>query len=114
MIDIIPLAGMLFSLLLTLIVGGFVLLFPLARRLGQLLELRMEERRQAVADGPVPDGQLEALRDAVEALQKEVGTLSERQQFVEGLLERPEREALPAASPATAAAVDAGTGGAER
>jgi hypothetical protein len=82
--DIIPLAGMLFSLLVVLIIGGLILLFPLSKRLGQLIELRLEERR---AGDTLPAAELEELRRSVESLQAEVSRIAERQQFTERLLE---------------------------
>lgn len=84
MIDILPIAGMIFSLLMVLVIGGFILLYPLSKRLGQLIELRLEERR---AGGPLPSEELEELQAVVVALQAEVERLAERQAFAEGLLE---------------------------
>ena len=93
MIDILPFAGMIFSLLLVLIIGGFILLFPLSRRLGQLLELRMEERRQSLASGEgAVNEELQLALAAIEALREEVASLSARQQFMERLLESGESE----------------------
>lgn len=87
----IALAGMILSLLLTIIVGGFILLFPLSRRLAALLEQRVRERSQGSAAE-----RLEPLREALHALQAEVERLAERQEFMERVLEqRSEREALP-------------------
>lgn len=83
MIDILPLAGMLFSLLMVLIIGGFILLFPLSRRLGQLLEMRLEERRE----GSLPPEDVAVLLETIQALQDEVERLAERQAFTERLLE---------------------------
>jgi hypothetical protein len=82
--DIIPLAGMLFSLLMVLVVGGLILLFPISRRLGKFLELRIDERMEWDA---LPKEAFDELVGAVETLQHEVSRLSERQQFVERLLE---------------------------
>ncbi|MFW5951612.1 MAG: hypothetical protein ACOCVZ_05800 [Gemmatimonadota bacterium] len=89
MIDIIPLAGMLFSLLMVLIIGGFILMFPLTRRLGKLLELRIQERRESA----LPAEEVAALREAVAGLQDQLERLADRQAFTERLLEtgRPER-----------------------
>lgn len=39
MLEPVALAGMIFSLLVILLIGGFILLYPLSRRLGALLEL---------------------------------------------------------------------------
>ncbi|HEX7050550.1 MAG TPA: hypothetical protein VF188_10140 [Longimicrobiales bacterium] len=82
------LAGMIFTLLLAMIVGGFILLFPLSRRLAAVLEQRLREQRAE----PDPEG-LEALRNAVHALEAEVHALVERQAFVDSLLagEEPSR-----------------------
>ncbi len=76
-----PLAGMVFTLLLVLGIGGFILLYPLSRRLGLLLENRLQEKRQ----GAAPD--VAQLRDSVHALQDQVDALVERQEFLEGLLQ---------------------------
>lgn len=91
--DILPLAGMLFSLLVVLIIAGSILTFPIMRRLGKLLEMRIEERRQ---DGPqagrLESAELDALREIVEGLQTDVDRLAERQAFAERLLERGREE----------------------
>jgi hypothetical protein len=83
MIDIIPIAGMIFALLMVVIIGGFILLVPLSKRLGRLLELRLEERRE----GTIPPEQATVLLETVQALQDEVERLAERQAFTERLLE---------------------------
>ena len=82
--DIIPLAGMLFSLLMVLIIGGLILLFPISRRLGKFLEVRIEERMEW---DTLPKEAFNELMDVVEELQNEVQRLSDRQQFMERLLE---------------------------
>jgi hypothetical protein len=84
--EFVPFAGMIFSLLMALIVGGFVLLYPLTRRLGKLIELRLEERKSE--PGSVAAAEVERLRGVVEALQQDVAALAERQDFAERLLER--------------------------
>jgi hypothetical protein len=84
--EFVPFAGMIFSLLMALIVGGFVLLYPLTRRLGKLIELRLEERKSE--PGGVAAAEVERLRGVVEALQQDVAALAERQDFAERLLER--------------------------
>lgn len=82
--DIVPLAGMLFSLLMVLVVGGLILLFPIARRLGKFLEIRIDERMEW---DTLPKEAFDELMDVVEELQTEVARLGERQKFVERLLE---------------------------
>ncbi len=80
--DIVPLAGMLLSLLMVLIIAGSILMFPIMRRMGRLLELRIEERR----GGALPAAQVEELKELVRGLEEEVARLSERQTFTERLL----------------------------
>lgn len=81
--DIIALAGMLFSLLVVLIIAGSILMFPIMRRLGRLIEVRIEERRS----GTVPAEDMQALLESVRALEAEVLRLTDRQAFTERLLE---------------------------
>ena len=105
--DIIPLAGMLFSLLMVLVIGGLILLFPISRRLGKFLEIRIDERMEW---DTLPKDAFNELMDVVEELQSEVARLKDRQQFVERLLEpgrRPEGARLEGPSEEAA---DEGTG----
>ena len=91
--DLLPLAGMVFSLLTILLIGGFILLFPVARQLGKYLEAKIEERTEW---GGLPEESLDELQSAVQGLEREVARLSERQVFLERLLEGSgPREALP-------------------
>ena len=82
--DIIPLAGMLFSLLMVLVIGGLILLFPISRRLGKFLEIRIDERMEW---DTLPKEAFNELMEIVQELQTEVERLGERQKFVERLLE---------------------------
>jgi hypothetical protein len=92
--EFVPFAGMVFSLLVVLIIGGFILVYPLTKRLGRLLELRLEER-QSGGERSLAEGEVERLREAVEALQVEVAALADRQQFTERLLESGRGPARP-------------------
>jgi hypothetical protein len=83
--DFLPFAGMIFSLLVVLIIAGSILLFPLTRRLGTLLEMRIEDRRGG--EGALSSGEVEELRGLLVSLQAEVERVAERQQFTERLLE---------------------------
>lgn len=84
--DPVILAGMIFSLVVLLMIGGFILMFPLTRRLAQLLEQRLREKSTAAADSE----QIAALRTTIDALEARVEALTERQGFVDSLLERPQ------------------------
>lgn len=88
--DPLALAGMVFTLLVILMIGGFILLFPVSRRLGKVLERWLEEKRPA---GKEPE--VAQLRAAVQALEREVRSLSERQDFVESLRLGDDRPTLP-------------------
>ncbi|CAN5296253.1 hypothetical protein BH23GEM4_BH23GEM4_23610 [soil metagenome] len=81
MLEPVALAGMIFSLLVILLIGGFILLYPLSRRLGALLEQRLS------ASPPPANREVAQLSDAVRALQAEVQRIGERQAFTESLLE---------------------------
>jgi hypothetical protein len=94
--DPMAIAGMIFTLLLFMLVGGFIVLFPITRRLGAYLEQRLEQGKGAVDH---PD--IRQLRATVGALQAEIERLAERQDFTESLLLSPARSSrgeLPAAS----------------
>lgn len=76
-------AGLTFSLLVIILIGGFITLFPITRRLGAYLEKKLEEKNEP---GPDP-GEVRELREAVGRIDRELRRLSERQDFVERLLE---------------------------
>jgi hypothetical protein len=81
-------------------ITGAVLLFPTARRLGVYLEVLIEERRK----GTPSTGQIARLEAELRKTQEELRVMSERQQFVEALLEeKADVVALPqgSASPRT-------------
>ena len=84
------LAGMLFTLLLVAMIAGFILLLPITRRLGALLEQRLQEKGTAFSPAEVSQ-----LRAAVDSLRSEVERLSERQAFTEVLLEERRPAELP-------------------
>jgi hypothetical protein len=72
-------------------VGGFILLFPITRRLGALLEQRLQGRptdEKSIAE-------LRQLESTVRALQQEIEQLSERQVFTESLLSERQQVQLP-------------------
>jgi hypothetical protein len=75
--------GMIFTLLLGLMVGGFVLLYPLSRRVAILMERRFHDK------DPVPrpsTEELDALRQSVAELSTQIDRLVDRQDFMEKLL----------------------------
>jgi hypothetical protein len=92
--DPMGIAGMVFTLIFTGMIGGFILLRPVSRQLGLLLESKLQQNRS-------PDKQaidkIENLTESVRMLEAEVRLLSDRLEFNEKLLgNRTERAALPA------------------
>lgn len=90
MLDPVIAAGMIFSLLMVLLIGGFVVLYPLTSKLGQALEAYLEQKK---ASG-VSEEEITTLRRQVHALTRQVEAVAEKQDFVEELLEEKSREAL--------------------
>ena len=76
-------AGMVFTLLLALLAGGFILLFPLSRRLGALMEARLADRNAAPQ---LDQEQLLELREALANVTTELQRVTDRQEFMEKLL----------------------------
>ena len=92
------LGGMIFTVVMVLIIGGFIITFPLLRRLGGLMEESIRERRDArLEKGQVAQisGEIAELRSAFESLERHLDLVGERQEFVENLLSHREPTALP-------------------
>jgi hypothetical protein len=85
------LAGMLFSLIVIAMVAGFILLLPITRRLGPLLEQRLNEKGGTAAS----ENRIRQLEAAIQALRADVEQLTERQEFAESLLEERKTARLP-------------------
>ncbi len=90
--DPMGIAGMAFTLLLAGMVGGFILLRPLSKQFGLLMESKLQQNR-----GPdkLSTAQIETLTETVRTLEAEVRRLSDRVDFNEKLLSNRERVALP-------------------
>lgn len=80
----VPIAGMIFILLMILITGGLKLLSPVATNLGAAMEQWLADRR---AGSLVSAEEVAELRREVEEMQTELLRLTEGQQFMERLLE---------------------------
>ena len=81
---------MIFTIVALVLIGGFIVLFPLTRRLGQFLEHRMAE-----ASRPREIEDRANILKAIESLRADVAHLAERQTFTERLLERPRSRYAP-------------------
>ena len=88
--DPMAIAGMIFTLVLTVIIGGFILLFPLAKRLGLLIESKIQDKdaaRQELASE-------NQLKEMIQGLETQIRALVERQEFTEKLLSHREQQNL--------------------
>jgi hypothetical protein len=79
--------AMLIVLILT--TGGVILLRPLTRKLGDLLEAMAAERRD-----PILREELARLREMNDMLSERLALLEEKQEFTEALLKSAERPKL--------------------
>ena len=80
-----------FAFLMVLTVGTFVLLFPMARRLGRIMEDWVALRRGSLPDRDAIDrieSTLEAISHRLESMDQRVDLVGERQEFLESLMER--------------------------
>ena len=99
-IDPVIVLGMIFSIVVLLIIGGFIVSFPLFRRLGKLVDewvsSRHQERLRRQDVHGVEEG-LSELRSRLAAMEDRLDLLAERQEFTESLLQSGEgtSEALP-------------------
>lgn len=88
--DPVILLGMIFSIVVLLIIGGFIVSFPLFRRLGRLMDewfvSRQHERLREQDLREVEDG-LSEFRTRLEAMEDRLELLAERQEFTESLLQ---------------------------
>lgn len=94
--DLEILAPFIFAVILTLTIGGVILLKPIANKLGHLLEALAKERSQ-----PQLDRELGHLRDLLETTNARLTLLEERQEFTEALLQDRERARPRLESPPT-------------
>jgi hypothetical protein len=82
------LAGMVFTLALFALVGGLILLYPVAKHLGHLLEAKVREQNTRTSVRP------ERVDEALRLVLERMEALSERQDFLEQVLARREPDLL--------------------
>jgi hypothetical protein len=83
MVDMDLVVGVSFLLLFTLVIGGIILMFPLTRKLGLLIESRIGDKK--VAGGEDSD-ELKRISSRLAALEEQVRAVSARQEFLDDLL----------------------------
>lgn len=67
-------------------ISALAIVFPMMRRLGQYLDLRMEERRSGTR---VPSQDQDRILESLESIESRLKRLEDRQDFTERLLEKP-------------------------
>ncbi len=96
--ELLAIIGMGVFVFLAMMIGGFVLLHPLARRLGDVMDQWLRIRRSEIAGenllGEI-HSELGGLRGSLETMADRLDRLEERQEFTETLIERKETGVLP-------------------
>lgn len=75
---------MIFTLVTIITIGGFILLIPLSKQVARYLAFRMQNKT-GVGEGV--EVELRRLRAAVDSLDQKLQLVSERQEFLEKMLE---------------------------
>ena len=91
-------AEMIGAVVITLVIGTFILLFPLSRRPGKVLEEWIKLRQDTSPDRDTLarlENEVRELRQSVEGGDQRMGLLAERQDFMESLVEAKKTAALP-------------------
>ena len=91
-------AEMIGAVVIILVIGTFILLFPLSRRLGKVLEEWIKLRQDTSPDRDTLarlENEVRELRQSVEGGDQRMGLLAERQDFMESLVEAKKTAALP-------------------
>ena len=78
-------APMITLIVFFLTVGGVLVLRPIAKRLGDIVELMLREKQEGA------QGELRRMADLLETVSARMALLEERQDFTERLLSSPER-----------------------
>ena len=82
----------------TFLIGTFVILFPISRRLGRVLEEWIKLRRESSPDRELLDQlgvEVREVRQLLEGIDQRVDLISERQEFTDSLLEARRARTLP-------------------
>ncbi|HXY18407.1 MAG TPA: hypothetical protein VEH83_00250 [Gemmatimonadales bacterium] len=97
--EMVPIVVPIFGMLTGLAITGFVVLGPVGRAVGKvLMHLFGVDKQQALPAGEVAElrGLIEDQADRLEAQQRQIAELAERQDFAERLLARSRDKGLPA------------------
>ena len=90
--------GMIFTVIMTLIIGGFIVTFPILRRLGRVMEETIRDRQEARlgrGNTAMLQAEVDEIKHAVGRIEGHLELLGERQDFVENLLSHRDPKQLP-------------------
>jgi hypothetical protein len=91
-------AELLAILAMFFLVGTFILLFPISRRLGKAIEEWLRIRRDETPERDLLariEVEILEVRNQVEGFDKRLNFLADRQEFTESLIDQKRRMALP-------------------
>jgi hypothetical protein len=91
-------AELLAILTMVFLIGTFILLFPISRRLGKALEEWVKIRHERSPERDLLariEVDLVEIRNQVDGLDQRMDFLAERQEFTESLIDQKRRTALP-------------------
>jgi hypothetical protein len=86
-------------LIMAFLIGTFIILFPISRRLGKAIEEWVKIRHETAPERDLLariEGGLREMRQQLEGLDQRVGLLAERQDFTESLIESKRKAEIPA------------------
>jgi hypothetical protein len=91
-------AELLAILTMVFLIGTFILLFPISRRLGKALEEWVQIRHERSPERDLLariEVELVEIRNQVDQMDQRMDFLAERQEFTESLIDQKRRTALP-------------------
>ena len=90
-------AEMVYTLLMALLFGTFVVTFPIMRRLGRIMEEWIAFRRESVPERETLkriETSVEAIGQRLESVEQRTELMGERQEFMESLMDQQRRTPL--------------------
>ncbi|MCI0433598.1 MAG: hypothetical protein L0271_08105 [Gemmatimonadetes bacterium] len=96
--DPFSIAPMIVAVTFIVVTGGVILLRPVARRLGDLIDVMIADKRRVSQPDALTPSDVERLRNVIESVDQRLRLLEERQDFTDALLGAQNRAARPGES----------------
>jgi hypothetical protein len=93
----IDVAEMIYTLLMILLIGTFILAFPITKRLGRVMEEWIQLRRESLPDRDslaATESRLQAVEQQLDSLGQSVALIADRLEFTESLMESGQRRSI--------------------